>query len=149
MSLRPLATIIAPALADELLHAPKDVQRTVIAGVAQAAISATSLEDNIVREAMADLRDERWSDGMREAVAAVAQGLDEQAWAVQSAGDQAGYEVMFRRARAAAAVAEAHRADPREAVNESTYEAAHAVSDERFNALIADMIASARQTGAS
>jgi hypothetical protein len=60
--------------------------------------------------------------------------------AATSAGDEAGYEVMFRRARAAA-VAEAHRTDPREAVNESTYEAAHAVSDERFDALIADIIA--------
>jgi hypothetical protein len=139
--LRPLATIIPPALADELLHAPEDVQRTVVAGLAQAAISATSLDDNTIEEAMADLRDERWSDGMREAVAAVAEWLDEQAWRCQSAGDEAGYELMFRRARAAAAVAETHRTDPREAVNESTYEAAHAVSNERFDALIADILA--------
>jgi hypothetical protein len=141
MPLRPLASVIAPALAEELLRAPEAVQRTVAAGAAQAAVSATTLADNIVEDAMEDLRLERWSDGMHDAAAAVAPWLDEEAWALQSAHDETRYLVMFRRARAAAAVGEAHRSDAREAVSESTYEAAHAVSDERFDALIADIVA--------
>lgn len=138
--MRPLESIISGELANELLAAPAEVQRTVASAAAQAAVSATCLEDNIVDEGLADLRLERCSQGMHDAVAAVAEWLDERAWALQSDGDEAGHLALFRRARAAAAVAEAHARDPRLAVNEATYEAAHAVSDESFEVLITDVL---------
>ncbi len=59
----------------------------------------------------------------------LAERYDEAAWAAQDRGSDAEYEVFYRRARAAAAVAFAHREDAGNAV----YEAAHAFGDtDRF-----------------
>ena len=54
---------------------------------------------------------------------ALALRLDQDAWTAQEAGDEARYDLLFRKARAVATLAFALKAEPDEAI----YEAAHAV----------------------
>ena len=92
-----------------------------------AAVAAGLDDDRAVRALQA------LSVGADSTSARVCQGLakryDEAAWEAQDRGSDAEYESLFRRARAASALAFAHRDDAANAV----YEAAHAFGDtDRF-----------------
>ena len=110
--------------------------------VATAATRATKLVDAVLAEALEDALQGNYSPGMRSAVAAIEQWLDEQAWDLQAQGesaraDRTDYEQAFRRARAAGSVKANLDGDTRVAVNEAIYEAGHAVNrDERLVQLL-------------
>ena len=91
-------------------------------GACRLAIDASGLEDQV---ALAALREVEEGSHAAEAAAAMrdlADHLDQKAWEAQ---DPDKYLVLFRRARAASALAFAHSGEPDEAV----YEAAHAVGE--------------------
>jgi hypothetical protein len=89
------------------------------------AATAVDLDDDRAAQALEALS----SAGPDRTSADVSQQLadeyDEAAWDAQDRGSDAEYESSFRRARAAAALAFAHRQDASDAV----YEAAHAFGD--------------------
>jgi hypothetical protein len=105
-------------------------------------VRATRIADPFIEEALADLLQSKCSAGMRSAVAAIEQDLDDRAWQLQSAAeaDQAtewDYTAAFQCARAAGAVKSCFDEDSRAALNETIYEAVHAVGrDERLVQLL-------------
>ena len=116
---------LAPELAE--LLAQHGAGPTQLDACRLAAVAAGLDDDRAIRALHA------LSFGADSTSARVCQGLaeryDEAAWAAQDRGSDAEYESFFRRARAASAVAFAHREDAGNAV----YEAAHAFGDtDRF-----------------
>jgi hypothetical protein len=89
------------------------------------AVDSAGLEDRRVANALDALTMTGPTRALADSIQQSADEHDEAAWAAQDRGDAVAYALLFRRARAAAALASAHRDAPREAV----YEAAHAFDD--------------------
>jgi hypothetical protein len=116
---------LAPELAE--LLAQQGAGRVQLHACRLAAVAAGLDEDRAVRALQAL---SVGADGTSaRACQSLADTYDEDAWAAQDRGSHAEYESLFRRARAASALAFAHREDAGNAV----YEAAHAFADtDRF-----------------
>lgn len=140
--MRPIAELVGVELAGRVHAADPQQHRNAAISAATAATRATSLEDPLLEEGFDDLLQEKYSPGMRSAITAVEEWLDEQAWNLQDRADtetatDADYHAAFRRARTAGAVKTCFDADPRTAANETIYEAAHAVDgDQRLARLL-------------
>lgn len=140
--MRAIDELVETELAHRLLAAQPQQQRDAAIAAATAATVSARLVDPLLAEAFEDLLQGRYSSGMQSAVAAVEEWLDEQAWEMQAnvdAGTAApeDYHEAFHRARAAGAVKACFDPDPREALNETVYEAAHAVDgDDRLSQLL-------------
>jgi hypothetical protein len=145
-SVRLIADLVGSELSQRLLAAPSEQQRNAAIGTATAAVLAVDLVDALVDEALGDLVQSNYSDGMRSAVAAIEEDLDKRAWdlqakceAGQASVDQ--YHAAFRQARAVAAVKTCFDQDPRASLNETIYEAAHAVDrDQRLIQLLSAIL---------
>jgi hypothetical protein len=141
-AVRPLDAAVGAELARRLLGATEQHQRDVAIAAAVAAVRAARLSRPLLDDAMDDLVRRRYGGARREQVESLELELDERAWTIQSELDSGGgnateYENAFRRARAAGAAKMALDANPRTAVAEAVYEAAHAVdSRERFAQLL-------------
>ncbi|MFL5953721.1 MAG: hypothetical protein ACJ76I_06410 [Gaiellaceae bacterium] len=113
---------LSPPLAD--LAAAHDRRQTQLAAC-RLAVAAAGLDDGHAAAALQALS----SGGPDRQFAALSQELadqyDEAAWTAQESGSDTEYESFFRRARAASALACAHRDEASEAI----YEAAHALTD--------------------
>jgi hypothetical protein len=127
---------VGPQLAKRLLDAQTQQQRDAAIAAATAAALSAGPSESLLDEALGDLLQEKFSPGMRSAVAALEEWLDECAWDRQSPVDaghakMSEYEQAFRCARAAGAAKMCLDGDARTALNEAVYEAAHAVSGDR------------------
>lgn len=142
--MRPIDDLLGAELAERVLDAPAQSQRDVALAVATAALRATQLQDPILEEICEDLLHERYGRGMRSAAEAIEGDLDERAWRVDEEAAESGsaaYHSAFRLARAAGAVKSCLDGEPRAAVNEAIYEAAHAVDrDDRLPQLVAAVL---------
>jgi hypothetical protein len=144
--MRRIDDAVGPQLAQRLLDAQAQQQRDAAIAAATAAVLSAGLSDPLLDEALGDLLEEKYSPGMRSAVTAVEEWLDERAWDHQSAvdagrADTTEYQQAFRRARAAGAVKMCLDGDARTALNEAVYEAAHAVNgDERLAQLLESVL---------
>jgi hypothetical protein len=138
--------LVGAALAQRLLDAQSQQQRDVAISAATAATLSTELVDPVVEEAFGDLLQENRSVGMRSAIEAIEEDLDDRAWRLQTAveaGQAADedYHTAFRRARAAGSVKTFFDDDSRAALNETVYEAVHAVDrDERLLQLLGAVV---------
>jgi hypothetical protein len=93
------------------------------------AVAGAGLDDDRAAQALEALSSAGADRTSAEVSQQLADEYDEAAWAAQDRGLDADYESSFRRARAAAALAFAHR----QAAGDAVYEAAHAFGDtERF-----------------
>jgi hypothetical protein len=141
---RPLDAAVGAELASRLLGATEQLQRDVAIAAAVAAMRAVRLSRPLLDEAMDDLVGRRYGGSLREQVETLELELDERAWAIQAEPDNvddqvdaAAYEHAIRRARAAGAVKMAMDANPRTAMAEAVFEAAHVVdSTERLKQLL-------------
>lgn len=133
--MRRLEDAIDAGLAARVLGAEASRGRMIAVGAAQAAMCASGLRDATVAEGLGDASAGLVSSGMRSAVDAVADRLDEEAWA-SDAGDGADYGLLSRRARAAVAVGFALDPEPTSSVIEAVYEAAHVTSWEKLDVLL-------------
>jgi hypothetical protein len=139
--MRPLEREIGTTLAGRVRAADSARQRLAALAGAQAAVAATALVDALIEEAFGCLCEENYSAGLQQAVAAVVEWLDGQAWDLRDAAGESPappeYHAAFKRARAAAAVGQCFEREPLLAVNEALYEAAHAIEgDARLGAVI-------------
>jgi hypothetical protein len=129
---------LTPELAAVIVES--GARATQLAACRQAA-DAAGFEDRRAVLALETLAKSGPSAPLAKSSQLLADEYDEAAWAAQERGSAAEYLVNFRRARAAAALAYAHRDDPHEAV----YEAANAFDDtDRF----ADALRAALRNGA-
>ena len=126
---------VLPDLVEYLERLPEPRLRTVAEAVVIAALRAAGLSEVRVERALEALRARAYGDSeQRASVEALADELDEAAWAVQERMDagepnEAEYSAAFRRARAAASLWFALDSDPLAAALEASYEA-QAAADE-------------------
>jgi len=83
---RSIDKLIGTELSARLVEAPEQQRRDASLAAAVAAIRGTNLEDAVLSEALDDALQHNYTRGMRSAVAAVVQWLDEQAWGLQEGG---------------------------------------------------------------
>jgi hypothetical protein len=87
------------------------------------AIAASGVNDQPALDALHAVELRRADPDAAASMRSLAERLDEDAWDAQEAGDEARYEVLFRRSRAVSSLAFALSGEPDEAI----YEAAYAV----------------------
>lgn len=110
-------------------------QRSVAAAAAILAAERTGLDEAPVPEAIAVLRDNRTDSGLHARLTELADRLDDEAFDKRDEVDQGtaeyvDYQRIFRRARAATALATAMEDDAKEAAIEGVYEAYHALGSD-------------------
>lgn len=118
-----------------LEDASSDQQRRVAAAAAILAAERTGLDEPPVAEAIAALREQRTDAELRSRLTELADRLDDEAFDKRDEVDQGtaeytDYQRIFRRARAATALAIAMEDDAREAATEGVYEAYHALGSD-------------------
>jgi hypothetical protein len=122
-------------LGDLIDHATPVQQRAAVAAAAILAAERTGLTDEPVPEAIELLRAGRIDAGLRNRLVELADDIDDQAFDKQDEVDEgraeySDHQAIFRRARAATALAVAMEEDAREAAAEGIYEAYHALGSD-------------------
>jgi hypothetical protein len=133
---------VSTELAARLLSASEQHQRDLAIAAAIAAVRSARLSKPLLEEVVDELVNHRYGGPFRQEVERLEVSLDERAWTLQAQIESGGakqheYREAFRQARAAGAMKMALDANARTALEETVYEASHAVDEaDRFAHLL-------------
>jgi hypothetical protein len=121
-----LCVHLPPDLLAELADCDDGQRRAVALAVCELAVQRSGLAGELIGPALDALRRGHGGPLLTAEVEALTGRLDDAAWEIQDAGDEAGYLAAFAKARAAGALGFALV----DATDDALYEALHAIGDE-------------------
>ena len=142
--------LVSNGLVDQLTKATVDEMRLVCVAVCKSALDRTGLDDPVLQDAVARLKEGKFGDQtVIVRLEKLVEELDEQSFAEQhrfewGEGDENTYRAVFSKARAANAVLLSFGDDPFEAAAETMYEAGAAVDLDEVRSIFRRIVAEKR-----